>query len=609
MQYGQIKRILIGQPISSFQSEHQLIPKWKALATLSSDALSSVAYATDATLAILVGFSAVAAGWSFPIAIGISILLAILTGSYWQTIESYPTGGGAFTVAKENIGVNAGLIAGTALLIDYVLTVSVSVASGIENIGAAFPSVMQHKILLGAIVIFLIMVLNLRGIKESSTIFAFPTYFFVFSVAALVGTGFWKILHQIPIAKSTVPSHTLAAVPLILILRAFGSGCSALTGVEAISNGVALFKHPASKNAKITLVWMSVLLGGMFLSISALTQLFGIIPTEDQTVISLLGKAIFSGESVFYYMVQVATALILFLAANTSYADFPRLASLLAKDRFLPRQLAIQGDRLVFSNGIIGLSISAFMILKVFGGETLHMLPLYAIGVFLSFTLSQTGMVIHHVRTKHQHWQLSLVMNAVGAMTTAIVLLDIAYTKFLHGAWVVVFAIPIFVVFFKSINAHYISVGKQLTLLGEKPWGRPQPMKHAVLIPVSGVHKGVLDAIRYAVSISDDVNAFYVEINPALTEAVRKDWEQWATGVPLIVVTSPFRSVIDPLIRYIDEQKVKSPGEVITVLIPEFITKRWWHRFMHNQTAILLKAVLMFRKRVVVTTVRYHLDD
>jgi amino acid transporter len=601
------KRFLVGEPLSSQHAVHERIPKWKALSTLSSDALSSVAYATDAILYVLAAFSLAAASWSIPIALMISALLVILTLSYSQTIDAYPNGGGAYTVAKENLGVQAGLVAGAALLIDYVLTVSVSVCAGMENIGSAFPAINEHREILCALVVIVIMLLNLRGIRESATIFAFPTYFFIFSIFAMIAVGMWRIANgQMPEPPKSVFHQEFAVVPLILILRAFASGCSALTGVEAISNGIQVFRQPAQKNAKVTLIWMSVTLAFLFLGITTLAHVFGMVPKEDQTLISLLGHAVF-GNTFFYYSTQAATALILFLAANTSYADFPRLASLLARDRFLPRQLTSVGDRLVFSNGIAGLSAASILLVFLFKGETILLLPLYAIGVFLSFTLSQAGMVAHHLREKEKGWRTGLVMNCTGAIATAIVLTDIAFTKFMHGAWMVVVMIPVFVLFFRRIHFHYLAVGRELSLIGKQPPANFERIKHTVIVPISGIHQGVIEALQYALSISNDVRACYVEIDPLKTEAVKCEWERWAPGVPFVVLKSPYRSVVTPLIKYIEDVGEITHDDVVTVVVPEFITLRWWHRLLHNQTALFIRAALAFRPRTVVTSVRYHL--
>lgn len=608
MNLTRIKRIFVGHPLTLQQAVHEQIPKWQALSTLSSDALSSVAYATDAILFVLTAFGAAAAVWSIPIAFAITGLLIILTLSYRQTIEAYPNGGGAYTVAMENLGAKAGLMAGAALLIDYVLTVSVSVAAGMENIASAFPLIGAHKEVFGLLVIVVIMLANLRGIRESATIFSIPTYFFIFSVFCLVGGGLWQAyFHPAnPLEIQPLLPAIFPAVPAILILRAFASGCSALTGIEAISNGVSIFRAPAQRNAKITLIWMSSLLAALFLGITLLAHVFHIVPHGDQTLISLLGRQVF-GNSGFYYALQIGTALILFIAANTSYADFPRLASLLAKDRYLPRQLASLGDRLVFSNGIVGLSFAAGVLLVIFKGETIHLIPLYAVGVFLSFTLSQAGMVVHHLKEKEKGWRRSLFINGLGALTTLVVLLDIASTKFTHGAWMVVVAIPAMVMVFFQIHKHYIAVGKELNLMTRQAPATIRKIRHTVIIPVSGIHQGVLDAVEYATAISTDVRACYVELDSKASARMSEEWKRWLPSVPFVILKSPYRSVIEPLIKYIDDVEQVAHDDLVTVVIPEFVTAKWWHQLLHNHTAIFIRAALAFRRRKVVTSVRYHL--
>ncbi len=607
---AKMKRVLVGEPLSHEMMAHERIPKWKALAVLSSDALSSVAYATEEILIPLAAVSAALTLYSLPIAIAIATLLIIVTISYRQTIDAYPSGGGAYIVAKENLGVTAGLVAGAALLIDYVLTVAVSVASGIENIISAFPDLLPHKVALGLVVIFILMILNLRGLKESASVFALPTYFFIGSFVVLIVTGFYKVMSGQVISAVPVMGQAYPEIALFLMLRAFASGCTALTGVEAISNGIPVFRSPAQKNAKVTLTWMVVILGTFFLGITVLAHIFGVIPDPEhgQTAISLLSKAIF-GDSFFYYFVQGTTAAILLLAANTSYADFPRLASLLARDRYLPRQLASLGDRLVFSNGIMGLSLAAMFLVVLFDGTTHHLIPLYAVGVFLSFTLSQLGMVVHHIKFREPSWQRSLVVNALGALTTFIVLLVIGSTKFTHGAWVVILLIPIMVVFFKRIHQHYVVLGSQLSLEGMHPTKELAEIENTVLIPVSSLHKGVLDSITYSLSISSKVRAIYVELDPGAAQRLKDQWAVWAPKVELVVLKSPYRSVTAPLLEYIDELCLKANCGWVTVVIPEFVPARWWENFLHNQSALFIRTALMFRKGIVVTSVRYHVDE
>ena len=606
--YTRTKRLLLGEPLSSQMAEHETIPKWKALAVLSSDALSSVAYATEEIIIPLAAFGALAMNWSLPIASGIALLLIILTASYRQTIDAYPNGGGAYIVAKENLGTYAGLVAGASLLIDYVLTVAVSIASGVENLGAAFPLIHQHREFVGSIVILLIALFNLRGIRESANIFVFPTYFFIFSILALIGAGFWKLATTGHVTHEEVTQMTYPALPLFLLLRAFSSGCSALTGIEAISNGIPMFESPGQKNAKATMLWMSLILGSLFLGITFLSHFYQVIPHEGETAVSLLARSVL-GEGKAYYLVATSTALILVLAANTSYADFPRLSSLLAKDRFLPRQLASLGDRLVFSNGILGLSFAAVLLIFWFHGDTHRLIPLYAVGVFLSFTLSQVGMVVHHLREREKGWIRSLAFNVVGAITTFVVLIVIASTKFFLGAWMVVLFIPILVFIFLRIHKHYVAIGNELTLIHQEVPKQLEPVYHTVIVPISGVHRGVIDALRYALTIGNDVRACYVEIDSSATEKVKADWQKWAHEIPFVILKSPYRSVITPVLEYIDDVERTTHGDMITVIIPEFVTKKWWHQILHNQTALMIRTALMFRKGKVVTSVRYHLRN
>ena len=606
MGFSGIKRVILGEPLSAAHEAEQRISKLKALAVLSSDALSSVAYATEEILLPLAAFAATAVSWSMPIAIAIVILIIILTLSYRQTIDAYPNGGGAYIVAHENLGVYPGLVAGAALLIDYILTVAVSVAAGIAAITSAFPAWHEHNVALGIATIIVIMFLNLRGMKESATLFAAPTYFFILSIFLLLGVGWWKMMTGQIIPAAPILHEVYPEIAVFLLLRAFSSGCSALTGIEAISNGIPMFRAPVHRNAKITMTAMSALLVVMFVGITFLAHRFGVLPKEGETVVSILTRTVF-GDSWIYYAIQGSTMLILVLAANTAYAGFPRLASLLAKDRFLPRQLASLGDRLVFSNGVMGLSLAAMALIVIFHGDPHQLVPLYAIGVFTSFTLSQMGMVVHHHREKEPGWIRSMVVNAVGAFTTLIVLLVIAVSKFTHGAWIVLILIPLFVFVFTRIYRHYLSVGKELSLIGVDAPEELIPVKHTVIVPISGIHRGVIEALRYALSISDDVRACYVEINPEATERVQKEWVKWAHQVPFVVLKSPYRSVIAPLIDYINDVEKISHDDMVTVIIPEFVTAKWRHRILHNQTALLIRAALAFQKGKVVTSVRYHL--
>lgn len=606
--FARLKRILIGQPLTNQHLMHEKLPKWKALAVLSSDAMSSVAYATEEVLIPLSVFSVAAMAWSMPVALGISILIAIVTISYRQTISAYPSGGGAYIVARENLGVYAGLVAAAALLIDYILTVAVSIAAGVAAVTSALPALAEHKPILAIIFVAIITITNLRGLQESATIFAYPTYLFIFSLYGLLIYGGWRLISGDAVMAAPIVHEAYPAIPLFLGLRAFSSGCAALTGIEAISNGVTAFKEPVDRNAKTTMAWMAFILGTLFLGITLLAHAYGIKPDEAgaETVISQITRAI-AGEGKFYYLVQGCTALILVLAANTAFTGFPMLASLLAKDRYLPRQLASLGDKLVFSNGIIGLAVAALFLILFFRVDTHALVPLYAVGVFLSFTLSQLGMVFHHLKEKEPGWFRSILFNGVGALTTFVVLCVIGVTKFMHGAWLVFLIMPLMVFGFTRVLKHYLAVGEELSLIGAQAPRSLEKLKHTVIIPISGVHRGVIDALRYAISISDDVRACYVELEPAATERMQAEWSRWAHEIPLVVLKSPYRSVITPVVDYINDVDQVTHNEMITVIIPEFVTAKWYHRLLHNQTAFLIRAALSFRRGKVVTSIRYHL--
>lgn len=600
-----LKHLILGRPLELEEMHEEKLPKWKALAVFSSDALSSVAYATQEILIPLAAFSIAATSWSLPIALGIFMLLVAVSSSYWQTIRSYPNGGSAYIVVKENLGISSGLITGAALLIDYILTVSVSIAAGMEAIGSAFPYFYEHRVAFGCIAILIVMLINLRGTQESGTIFSIPTYLFLFSLMALLAVGNFRVfVSKDLVGHASLLHESYPALPIFLLLRAFASGCAALTGIEAISDGVPNFRPPQWRNAQITLLWMAGILGVAFLGITALAHKLAVVPAEHETVISLLARQVFSGGPL-YYMVQISTASILFLAANTSFADFPRVCSLLANDRFLPRQLASLGDRLVFSNGILLLGVVSAALLAIFGGTTHHLIPLYAVGVFLSFTLSQSGMVLHHWRKREPKWQVSLIINGLGALTTAVVLTVITMTKFMSGAWMVVLLIPALAFWFRQTREHYRKVGTQLTM-PETPDFR-KPIKHVVVLPISGVHRGVIDAIKYAKSIADDVRVISVDLDPAATDRLRVAWEKLDTGLNLTVLESPYRSIIRPIIDYIKAVDQESHDDILTVVIPEFVTARWWEGIYHNQTAFMIRTALLFEKGKVVTSVRYHL--
>jgi amino acid transporter len=600
-----LKRWLVGSPLPTVQEKHERLSKAVGLAVFSSDALSSVAYATEEILLVLIAAGSLALSLSWPISVAIVVLLGIVTTSYYQTIHAYPSGGGAYIVARKNLGVKAGLVAAAALLIDYVLTVSVSIAAGAAAITSAFPLLLPHRVELCLLCILLLTLVNLRGVKESGMIFAIPTYVFIASFVLMIAGGLVTyVVSRAPSPASGPPAEATRALTWFLMLRAFASGCTALTGVEAISNGVQAFKPPEAKNASITLCWMAVILGSFFVGITFLVNHYGITPKEGETVVSQLARSIFGG-GFFYYLVQAATALILILAANTSYADFPRLASLLGQDRFLPGQMANRGDRLVFSNGLIMLGVLAALTIVLFRGDTHAIIPLYAVGVFLSFTLSQAGMVKRWVTGKSKGWRKGMVINGIGALTTAVVLAIIATTKFIHGAWVVLMLLPALVFVFGRIHHHYQLVAAQISLKRLRP--RYALREHTVLLPISGLYHQVIPALQYARLLSEDVRAVYVDLDPEATANLRSGWAWWGYGIPLVLLDSPYRSLVHPLLQYIEQVQEEHPHKIVTVILPEFVPAKWWQHFLHNQTALQIKGALLFKEGVVVTSVPYYL--
>jgi amino acid transporter len=601
---SRLKRLFVGSPLPTAQSRHERLSRSTALAVFASDALSSVAYATEEILLVLVLAGTAALSYSIPISIAIAILIAIVVSSYRQTIRAYPQGGGAYIVSKDNLGVPAGLVAGAALLIDYVLTVAVSVAAGIAALTSAVPALFPYRPWLCVAAVVAVAVANLRGIRESGKIFAAPTYLFIGSLGVLIiygGLGaFFDFLPEAPYQRHP---PGLEGVGLFLFLRAFASGCTALTGVEAVSDGVPAFKPPEAHNARIVLTVLGVILIVLFLGITFLAYDFGIAPRHEETVVSQLARHVFGGGAI-YFEIQAVTMLILLLAANTSFADFPRLSFFLARDRFIPRQFATQGDRLVFSNGILILSGLAALLLVIFSGDTHALIPLYAVGVFLSFTLSQASMVRRWLRLKEEGWWWRWWLNAIGALVTGLVMITIAATKFTHGAWIVVLLIPTLVAVFVIVHRHYEEVAVQLSLDAFSP---PPPMTNTVLVLVGDIHRGVIKAIQYAKTLSPNAKAVFVETDPERTRRLEEKWGKYGMGVPLIVLTSPYRSLLGPLTKYVDHLQNQGENHVVTIVLPEFIPARWWQLGLHNQTAFLIKGAMLFRKNVIVTDVPYHL--
>jgi amino acid transporter len=603
---SEIKRVVVGKPIPSHLAHHERLTRLTGLAVLSSDALSSVAYATEEIVRVLVLAGAAALSIATPIAFVIATILAVVVFSYRQTIHAYPSGGGAYIVARENLGDTPALVAAGALLIDYILTVAVSIAAGVAALTSAFPRWHVNRVELTLIFVLLLMVGNLRGIRESARIFAVPTYFFIVTTLLLIGVGVWHVL-----TGSVHPVTTVDPVPalsqpltLFLLLTAFSNGCTAMTGVEAVSNGVPGFKPPESKNAAATMLMMATLAITMFLGITLLAQSYHVMPSGQETVVSQLARGVFGDRGPAYYAVQAATMLILVLAANTAYADFPRLASILARDRYLPRQFMNQGDRLAFSNGIVGLSVFAGILLFVFGGDTHALIPLYMIGVFVSFTLSQAGMVVRWRRLRGPGWKTSAAINGVGAFVTGVVLIVVAVTKAHEGAWIIMLLIPINVLFFRATRKHYDIVASQLSLKG---WHPQSIRKNTVIVPISGIQRAVVQALDYAKTLSTDVRAIYVNIDAAETERLKGLWDRWGEGVPLVVLDSPYRSLMEPLLEYVERLNLTNPGDYVTVVLPEFVPARWWQHLFHNQRALLIKGALLFKPNTVVTSVPFHL--
>ena len=610
--FSQVKRVLVGETLPTSAHAEERLTNAEGLAVLSSDALSSVAYATEEILLVLVAAGSGVLIWSLPIAGTIVVLLVLVILSYRQTIRAYPKGGGSYIVALDNLGTFAGLVAGGSLMIDYILTVTVSISAGTAALTSAVPALQPFTVSLCLIFIFLLMLANLRGVKESGKIFMIPTYTFVVCIFVLIGLGLYQQAtgaENIPQSYPELPIKE--SVSLFFILRAFSAGCAALTGVEAISDGVLAFKEPEWKNARLTLLYMGVILGLMFIGISYLANVYHIVPEEGQTLVSLLARQIL-GNGLFYFFIQVATLLILLLAANTSYADFPRLCYFLARDGFLPRQLSLLGDRLVYSNGIILLSLFAGALVIIFRGNTSAIIPLYAVGVFTSFTLSQAGMVRHWYKERTSGWRPSAVMNGIGALATLIVLGVIVTTKFLGGAWVVVVAIPLLVSLFLAIRRHYQYVEKRLTLEDLEPRSYiPRPkaevVTHPAIVVIGQLNRGTLEALDYARSIADEIIAVHVDFGTTDRDKLQQRWEQLVGDIPLVIVDSPYRSVVSPIVEFVSKYEAQHPGVLSTVIIPAFVTRNWWEGLLHNQTSFFLKAALRAKKSRVVTTVRYYL--
>jgi amino acid transporter len=619
---------LIGRPLPTADAPHQTIGKLIGLAVFAGDALSSVAYAPQETLVILAAAGTAGFQYAFPIAVAVTLLLTIVTISYQQTIHAYPGGGGAYIVARDNLGEVAAQTAGAALLTDYVLLAAVAVSSGAAQIVSAYPGLLPYRVPLAVSMIVIIMLANLRGVKESGRAFAIPVYFFLVTTFLVVVVGFIRYLAGTLGTVINPPTiemiHAAQPVTLFLILRAFSNGTTALTGVECISNGVTAFKEPRSHNAGLTMIWMSTILGVLFLGITFLLGKIGAVPSEAETVISQLARTAFTGRGLLYLFTISGTTIILVLATNTAFADFPRLSALHAGDGFLPRQLTFRGSRLVYSRGIVALGVIASLLVILFRASVTALVPLWAIGVFLSFTLSQAGMARRWWKLGHlaageevrergsvlryqPGWELKMLVNGFGALCTLVVTIVFAVTKFRDGAWIVVILTPALVTTFFAIHRHYRSLAASLALKHDKP--RTHVKRHRVILPFSGVHEGTLAALRYGRILSSDITAVYVSIDPNEAEDIRKKWEVWGEGARLVILDSPYRLLLEPLLDYIEEIIAKrQPNEIITIVVPLFIPRHWWNNLLHTQTAAMLRLALLFRPGIVITDVPYQVE-
>jgi amino acid transporter len=617
---------LIGRPLQTADAPHQTIGKTIGLAVFASDALSSTAYATQEIMIILAVAGSAAMGYVLPISIAIVALMVIVTVSYEQTIHAYPGGGGAYIVARDNLGELPAQTAGAALLTDYILTVAVSISSGVAQITSAFPQLEPDRVAIAVAMVIFIMIINLRGVKESGRAFALPTYFFVFTMVLTVGIGIFRYISgSLGTVIDPPELNTVGAIGMVtpfLLLHAFSSGTSALTGIEAISNGITAFREPRSKNAGITLLWMSGILASLFLSISFLAGKMGAVPSEGETVISQLARTVYGNQGVLYLAIIAGTAVILIMAANTAFADFPRLGALHAGDGFLPRQLTFRGSRLVYSWGIVALALLASLLIILFQASVTRLIPLYAIGVFLSFTLSQAGMARRWWKSGHlkpgeeivepgstitydQRWKFKLGINGVGAVSTLIVMIVFAATKFADGAWIIIFLVPLLVTIFFTIHHHYKTLAKKLSL--ENFRSTPRVLRHRVIVLIAGVHRGSLAALSYANAFGPDVTAVHISTDPKESDKVREKWNIYGNATRLVILESPYRLLIEPLLEYIDAiLKNRQPNELLTLVVPQFVPEHWWENLLHNQTALLLRFALLNVQGVVIVEVPYQ---
>lgn len=607
MIFSLAKRLLIGKPKRNKELQNEKISNTKALAILSSDALSSVAYGPEQILIVLSVLGAVAAWYTLPLTIFILILLVTLVLSYRQVIYAYPEGGGAYTVSKHNLGEKWSLLAGGSLLVDYILTVAVSISSGTDAFVAVFPNLYDYRILIACTLVLFILILNLRGLTESATVLSYPVYLFIFGLITLIIVGVWKVsTGQVEPQQTSIIGHSAPGITLFLLLKAFSSGASSLTGVEAISNSVNNFKNPAPKNAVKTLTVMGGILAFMLIGIVFLTYYYGIMPQKETTVLSQLAKQVF-GDNVAFYFIQATTVLILILAANTGFTAFPLLAANMAKDKYMPHMFVVRGDRLGYSNAIIILGIFAILLIIAFNGKTENLVPLYAVGVFIPFTLAQLGMVLKWITERPNHWPKKLIVNTFGALITFTILMILLITKFTH-VWPILIFLPIVVFIFVAIHKHYIDISKQLDVDNLENEECVQS-KNLAIIPISSITNAVKKSISYAQLTADDIIVVHVSIGETNDQKLQEKWQSLYPNIRLVIIHSEYRNVIKTITRFIDKinNKVKAENYMITVIIPQFITKKRWHNLLHNQASFMLKVHLFYRKNIVLSTIPYKL--
>ncbi len=609
--FTRLWQLLVGSPLPTQELAHKRLNKIRALAAFSPDALSSIAYANQEIFLGLVVAGSAGLIFSFPISATIALLLCIVAASYYQTIHGYPSGGGSYIVARHNLGTLPGLVAGAALMIDYVLTAAVSLTAGVEAMASAIPELWPYRMQAALFILAVITLINLRGTQESGTAMALPVYGFLIIYIIMILYGIYQAIIQGPGTLVSTAPPASQPLTIFLVLHAFASGSTALTGIEAISNGVPAFKPPEARNAGRTLIAMALLMGFLFVGSMGLTQYFAVVAGPQETILSALARRLL-GNGILYYLVQASTLLILAVAANTSFTGFPRLASIMARDGFLPRPLYNLGERLVFSNGMLVLAAVAGVLIIAFGGDSHSLVPLFAVGAFLAFTMSQAGMVVHWLRERGAGWWLKSAINGTGALVTATTLGIVAFSKFVHGAWLTLLLIPSLVYIFMKIKGHYTEVTRELTLRGLPPSLRPAP-KMRLVVPISGVHRGVINAVNYARSISENITAVYIEIDPGSGEKIQERWNEWFPDLSLVIQPSPYRSTIRSLLDFLDSYDIESnDGQLAAVVLPEIVPAKNWQTLLHNQTAWLIKAALLYRRRHlgyqrVIIDVPFHL--